>query len=140
MARLADGGFIVVWADKRQDQRIRAQPFGFDGTKNGAEFRANTVAGLHRVPMVACLANGNVVIGWRARLPGPLLVHLRIFDAKGPVGGEQTTTLDITEAVMAPLDTGRFVTAHVRSALDGEAGFETTIAPGARSEPYPRRP
>ena len=135
MARLADGGFIVVWADKRQDQRIRAQRFGFDGTKNGAEFRANTVAGLHRVPMVACLANGNVVIGWRARLPGPLLVHLQIFDAKGPVGGEQTTTLDITEAAMAPLDTGRFVMAHVRSALDGEAGFETTITQVSVFEP-----
>jgi hypothetical protein len=44
------------------------------------------------------------------------------------VGGEQTTTLDITEAVMAALDSGRFVIAHVRSALDGETGFETTIA------------
>jgi hypothetical protein len=128
MARLADGGFVIVWADKRQDERIRAQRFGFDGTKNGPEFRANTVAGLHRVPMVACLANGNIVIGWRARLPGPLLVHLQIFDSNGPVGGEQTTSLDITEAAMTALDSGRFVIAHVRSALDGELGFETTIA------------
>ena len=128
MARLADGGFVVVWADRRQDERIRAQRFGFDGTKNGSEFRANTVAGLHRVPMVACLTNGNIVIGWRARLPGPLLVHLQIFDSNGPVGGEQTTSLDITEAAMTPLDSGRFVIAHIRSALDGEPGFETTIA------------
>jgi hypothetical protein len=128
MARLSDGGFIIVWVDKRQDERIRAQRFGFEGTKNGSEFRANTVAGLHRVPMVACLSNGNVVIGWRARLPGPLLVHLQIFDANGPVGGEQTTNLDITEAAMTALDSGRFVIAHVRSAFDGEPGFETTIA------------
>jgi hypothetical protein len=127
MARLSDGGFVVVWADKRQDERIRAQRFGFEGTKNGAEFRANTVAGLHRVPMVSCLTNGNIVIGWRARLPGPLLVHLQIFDANGPVGGEQTTSLDITEATMTALDSGRLVIAHVRSALDGETGFETTI-------------
>src|SRR5262249_22802204 len=91
-------------------------------------FRANTVAGLHRVPMVACLANGNIVIAWRARLPGPLLVHLQIFDANGPVGGEQITGPDITEAAMASPDSRRFVIAPVRSALDGETGFDTTVA------------
>jgi hypothetical protein len=111
-----------------QDERIRAQRYGFDGTKNGPEFRANTVPGLHRVPMVGLSANGNIVIAWRARLAGPLLVHLQMFDAGGPVGGEQTTTLDITEAAMCALDSGRFVIAHVRSALDGEAGFDTTVA------------
>jgi hypothetical protein len=128
LARLPDGGFVVVWADKRKDERIRAQRYGIDGMKNGPEFRANTVPGLHRVPMAACLANGNIVIAWRARLPGPLLVHLQMFDANGPLGTEQTTTLDVTEAAIAPLDSGRFVIAHVRSALDGETGFDTTVA------------
>src|SRR4051812_6441356 len=128
LARLPDGGFIVVWADKRADQRIRAQRYGVDGTKNGPEFRANTAPGLHRVPMVATLTNGNAVIAWRARLPGPLLVHLQMFGARGPVGVEQTTALDITEAAIAALDSGRFVIAYVRSALDGEAGFDTTVA------------
>jgi hypothetical protein len=128
LARLPDGGFVVVWADKRADERIRAQRFGIDGMKNGPEFRANTAPGLHRVPMVACLANGNIVIAWRARLPGPLLVHLQMFDANGPLGSEQTTTLDVTEAAIAPLDSGRFVIAHVRSAGDGEPGFDTTVA------------
>jgi hypothetical protein len=51
-----------------------------------------------------------------------------MFDANGPLGGEQTTTLDITEAAISALDSGRFVIAHVRSALDGEAGFDTTVA------------
>jgi hypothetical protein len=128
LARLPDGGFIVVWADKRADERIRAQRYNLDGTKNGPEFRANTVPGLHRVPMVACLANGNIIIAWRARSPSPLLVHLQIFDANGPVGTEQTTTLNVTEAAIAALDSGRFVIADVRSALDGEAGFDTTVA------------
>jgi hypothetical protein len=128
LARLADGGFVVVWADKRADQRIRAQRYGFDGTKSGPEFRANTMPGLHRVPMAACLSNGNIVIAWRARSPSPLLVHLQIFDTNGPVGAEQTTALNITEAAIAPLDSGRFVIADVRSALDGEAGFDTTVA------------
>lgn len=128
LAKLPDGGFIVVWADKREDQRIRAQRYDIVGAKIGAEFRANTTPGLHRVPMVASLSNGNIVIAWRARLPGPLLVHLQIFDANGPVGAEQTTALNITEAAMIPLDSGRFVIADVRSALDGEPGFDTTVA------------
>jgi hypothetical protein len=128
LARLPDGGFVIVWADKRADERIRAQRYGVEGAKNGPEFRANTLPGLHRVPMVACLANGNIVIAWRARSPSPLLVHLAMFDANGPVGAEQTTALNITEAAIAALDSGRFVVAHVRSALDGEAGFDTTVA------------
>ena len=128
LARLPGGGFVVVWADKRANERIRAQRYDVDGMKTGPEFRANTVPGLHRVPMVACLANGSIVIAWRARLPGPLLVHFQMFNATGPVGTEQTTTLDVTEAAMTALDSGRFVIAHVRSALDGEAGFATTVA------------
>jgi hypothetical protein len=80
------------------------------------------------IPSPACLTNGNIVIAWRARLPGPLLVHFQIFDANGPVGTEQTTTLDVTEIAMTALDAGRFVIAHVRSAGDGEPGFDTTVA------------
>ena len=91
LARLSDGNFIVVWADKRDDQRIRAQRFDRDGTRIGPEFRANTVAGLHRVPMVVCLANGDVVIAWRARIVGPLHIRFQMFNARGPVGGEHIT-------------------------------------------------
>jgi hypothetical protein len=53
---------------------------------------------------------------------------LQIFNTTGPDGTEQTTTLDVTEIAMTALDSGRFVIAHVRSALDGEAGFDTTVA------------
>jgi hypothetical protein len=113
MARLSDGNFIVVWADRRDDQRIRAQRFSSDGTRIGPEFRANTVAGLHRVPMVACLANGDVVIAWRARIVGPLHIRFQIFNAQGPVGGEQITQPTTTAAAMAALDSGRFVIAHL---------------------------
>jgi hypothetical protein len=128
LARLPDGGFIVVWADKKKEERIRAQRYGFDGMKSGPEFRANTVPGLHWVPMVACLTNGNIVIAWRARVPGPLMIHLQMFDANGPLGAEQTTALNATEAALAALDSGRFVIAHIRNAGDGEPGFETTVA------------
>jgi hypothetical protein len=136
IARLADGGFVVVWADKRQDERIRAQRFGLQGEKNGPEFRANTIPGLHREPMAACLTNGNIVIGWRARSAAPLLVHLQIFDSNGAaLGGEQITNLDITDFTMAALDSGRFVIAHLRNAFDGETGFETTVVQASVFEP-----
>ena len=135
MARLSDGGFVLVWADKRQDERIRAQRFGFEGEKNGPEFRVNTIPGLHREPMVACLTNGNIVIGWRARSAAPLLAHLQIFDSNGvALGGEQITNLDVTDITMAALDTGRFVIAHVRNAFDGET-LDTTIVQASVFEP-----
>jgi hypothetical protein len=85
--------------------------------------------------MVAALTNGNIVIAWRARLAGPLLVHFQMFNAAGPVGTEVTTALDVTDVAMTALDSGRFVIAHVRSALDGEAGFDTTVAQANVFEP-----
>ena len=128
MTRLGDGGFVTVWADARADERIRAQRFGLEGEKVGPEFRANTVAGLHRVPMAAALTNGNIVVGWRARISGPLLVHFQIFDASGsPVGSERTTNIDLTHAAMASLDSGRFVITHIRQPGDGETGFDTFV-------------
>ncbi len=129
LARLQGGGFIVAWADKRANERIRAQRFAADGTKHRREFRANTAPGLHRVPMVATLMNGNTVIAWRARLPGPLRFTCR-YSSDRAGRHEITTALDITDAAIAALDTGRFVIAHTRSALDGETGF-TTVVPQA---------
>jgi hypothetical protein len=127
MTRLPDGGFAVAWADKRDNERIRVQRFAFDGTKIGAEFRANTTPGLHRVPMVASLTNGNLAVGWRARIAGPLHLRMQVFGANGPLGGEQISNIEITEAAMAPLDNGQFVVVDVRSAADSEPGFETTV-------------
>jgi hypothetical protein len=114
VARLSDGNFIVVWADKRGDERIRAQRFAQDGTRLGPEFRANTTAGLHRVPMVACLASGDIVIAWRARITGPLHIRFQRFNAQGAaLGSEQITTPTATAAAMAALDNGQFVIAHL---------------------------
>lgn len=135
MARLADGGFVAVWADKRRDERIRAQRYGLDTMKSGAEFRANTAPELHRFPVAAGLTNGNFVIGWRARSAFPLRPRIQIFNPTGaPIGGEQTTALDVTEIAMTQLDTGRFVIAHIRQPFDGEAGFDTTFPQAALFE------
>jgi hypothetical protein len=124
---LTDGGLAVAWADAREAERIRVQRFAVDGTKKGSDFRANTVPGLHRVPMLAGLTNGNIVVGWRARITGALHLRLQIFDANGPVSGEQIPNIEITDAAMAPLS-GQFVIAHIRNAGDSEPGFETTVA------------
>jgi hypothetical protein len=113
LARLKDGNFIVVWADKRADQRIRAQRFSADGTRVGAEFRANTTAGLHRVPMVACLTSGDIVIAWRARISGPLHTRFQLFNARGAVGAEHITPATMTAAAMTALDNGQFVIVHL---------------------------
>ncbi|MEJ0078367.1 MAG: hypothetical protein WDO17_23570 [Alphaproteobacteria bacterium] len=135
LARLSDGGFVVVWADKRKDERIRTQRYDLDAMKSGAEFRANTIPELHRFPMAAGLTSGNFVIGWRARSAAPLLAHFQMFNPGGaPIGGEQTTTLDVTETAMTPLDTGRFVIAHIRQPFDGETGFDTTFPQAALFE------
>ena len=126
LARLSDGNFIVVWADKRDDQRIRAQRFSSDGTRIGQEFRANTVAGLHRIPMVVCLANGDIVIAWRARIAGPLHIRFQIFNAQGPVGGERITEATATAAAMAALGSGQFVIAHLND-FGEDAAADTLI-------------
>jgi hypothetical protein len=119
LARSNDGGFVLVWSDVRPDQRIRAQRFTPDGEKNGVEFRANTTAGLHRNPMVAGLRDGNILIGWRARISDPLHIRFQLFNAQGaPVGGEQIHNVPVTTASIAPLDSGGFVMAHVKSPDD----------------------
>lgn len=127
MTRLTDTGFAAAWADQRQAERIRVRRFAFDGTPNGTDFRANTAPGLHRVPMIAGLTNGNIVVGWRARTTGALHLRLQILNAKGAVGTEQIPNIEITEAAIAALDSGQFVVVHIRNAGDSEPGFETTV-------------
>jgi hypothetical protein len=63
--------------------------------------------------MVVCLANGDIVIGWRARIAGPLHIRFQTFNAQGPVGGERIMQPTATPAAMAALDSGQFVIAHL---------------------------
>jgi len=121
LAPLSDGGFIVVWADARPAERIRAQRFGADGARNGPDFRVNTVEGLHRHPMVTRLVDGNIVVGWIARVAGRLMhVRFQILGGETTVGGEQILDPAVTQAAMTSLDSGRFVIARVKNPGDGE--------------------
>lgn len=116
----------MVWADKRDNERIRAQRFSSDGSPVGSEFRANTAAGLHREPMVACLLSGDIVIGWRARIAGPLHIRYQLFDTNGAVGPERITSPATTAAAMAALDNGKFVIAHLND-FGEDATLDTLI-------------
>jgi hypothetical protein len=127
LASLSDGGFIIVWADARADQRIRAQRFDRSGNRNGADFHADTTAGLHRRPIVTRLSGGNIVIGWLARGTGPLQARFQIFDATAAAVGGEHTVGGATMANVTALDDGRFVTAHVRNPADGEVLDKTIV-------------
>ncbi|MCG5213605.1 hypothetical protein [Streptosporangium sp. KLBMP 9127] len=120
VTNMIDGGFLVTWTDARQDKRIRAQRFGFDGTKTGSEFTVNTTQGFHQEPLVRRLVNGNYVVVWRSDPdpPGGGRLTLRIFDLQGsPVTGEVTPNLSGFggQKALNLLDNGRFVIAHVRA-------------------------
>jgi len=84
------------------------------------------VAGLDRVPMVACLAYGDVVVEWRARIAEPLHIRFQIFNAQGPVGGERIRQPTTTAAGLAALDSGQFVIAHLKRFGD-DATADTLI-------------
>jgi hypothetical protein len=124
---IIDGGFLVTWMDARSDQRIRAQRFGFDGSKKGDEFRVNTTDGFHEAPIATRLVNGNYVIAWRSdpAPPGGGALIFRIFDLEGSqVVGETRPNLSgfTGQKAMTLLDNGRFVIAHVRGLGDSDIG------------------
>jgi Ca2+-binding RTX toxin-like protein len=69
--QLANGGFVIAWRDASgtlgdsSDQSIKAQVFGADGTKTGAEFLVNTqTASLQEIPTITGLKNGGFVATW----------------------------------------------------------------------------
>jgi hypothetical protein len=69
--------------------------------------------------MAAGLRDGNLVIGWRARIADPLHIRFQLFNAQGAtIGGEQIHNVPVTTASIAPLDSGGFVMAHVKSPDD----------------------
>ena len=74
--KLADGRFVVVWADASKTLSaafadgydVRGQIFNADGTKSGAEFIVNTVTTKDQLkPDVAALANGGFTVVWEDR-------------------------------------------------------------------------
>jgi len=97
-ARLADGGFVAVWASYDTGQYdVYAQRYDVNGGKVGEEVRVNTTtAGHDWEPVVAGLADGGHVVVWWAGSTHPASrTHLRAqrYDGAGnKVGGEITLT------------------------------------------------
>jgi hypothetical protein len=129
---MIDGGFLITWADARQDQRIRAQRFGPDGQKAGAEFTVNTTPGFHMAPIVTRLVDGNAVFVWRSdpSPPGGGAMTFRIFDLFGAPQSEEIVP-DISGfgggKAITPLDNGRFAVAHVRNGTQTPLGVTQSI-------------
>jgi hypothetical protein len=124
---MIDGGFLVSWMDARPDRRIRAQRFGFDGSKQGDEFQVNPTEGFHLAPIATRLVNGNCVIAWRSdpAPPGGGALTFRIFDLEGAaVVGETIPNLSgfTGQKAMTFLDNGHFVIAHVSSLGSSDIG------------------
>ncbi|MBA5776154.1 cadherin-like domain-containing protein, partial [Stappia sp. F7233] len=94
VARLDDGGYVVVWASNGQDGSgygIYAQRYDADGTAAGSEFRVNAAtANSQRQPAVAALAGGGFVVTWASTGDGSLEgVYQQRFDAGGAALGGQ---------------------------------------------------
>ncbi|GAA4888262.1 hypothetical protein ACFPM3_18355 [Streptomyces coeruleoprunus] len=133
VAGMVDGGFVVTWADADPARRIRAQRFGIDGARKGAEFTVSTSEAFHRGPLAATLGNGNYVVAWRTdpSPPGGGRLALRIFDLAGnPVTGEITPNVSgfSDEKALAAIDgDSRFVIAHVRSRGESDIGVQRSV-------------
>lgn len=128
LAPLLDGGFVVVWAQRRPGARIRAQCFGEDGARRGAAFQVDTREGLHAAPLVATLQDGSFVVGWTSDPAAPKggELRLRLFDVEGAPLGDEIATGERGAQAIAALDNGRFVVARVKSGDPGGAEAETS--------------
>ena len=114
---LADGRFVVAWADGSQPvgdttQAIRAQVFNADGSPSGSEFLVTTDAsGGNYGPAITALANGRFVVSW---LYDGWDCGAQVFNADGsPFGAEfvvnTTTSGDQYNPTITGLADGRFV-------------------------------
>ena len=112
IAALPDGGFVAVWGDGSGSTatgfQVRAQVFGSDGSKLGAEFVANTtVDGAQWRPAVTALDAGRFAVAWedQSATGGDTSSHAiraQIFDLReAPIitsdGGGATATVSVSE-------------------------------------------
>ncbi|MCW5666586.1 MAG: hypothetical protein KIT35_22370 [Piscinibacter sp.] len=126
VAALADGGFVVAWADQSLSaddpsaSAVRAQYFDAGGARSGPEFLVNaTTTGPQAKPLLATLDDGRVVCVWEdgSQTGGDTwgdAIRGRILDPSGRTLGTEflvnTTTVGAqgNPAVSALAD-GRFV-------------------------------
>ncbi|MGF6230183.1 Ca2+-binding RTX toxin-like protein [Inquilinus ginsengisoli] len=89
VAGLADGGYVVVWEDASDTQRVLAQRFDAQGSPVGTEIVVGSgISGEHSGPQVAALANGGFAISFTSSTGGNNL-WVREYSAGGIFQTEQ---------------------------------------------------
>jgi Ca2+-binding RTX toxin-like protein len=144
---LADGRFVVVWADASgvggsvgdtSGFGIRAQVFNADGSKAGAELRVNTTTAMNQtLPVVTALNNGGFAVSWTdASASGDdtsgAAVRTQVFRPNGGVVGIEsvvnTTTASSQDTpAIATLSDGRYVVAWTDSSQTGGDTDNTAV-------------
>ncbi|MEH2590705.1 beta strand repeat-containing protein [Bradyrhizobium sp. AZCC 1721] len=123
---LADGRFVVAWADASRTggdtdgDALRAQMFNADGSLSGSEFLVNTTTASNQFdPSITALADGRFVIAWTDNSPGQTLyaVRAQIFNVNGSPSGSEflvnSTAASQRDPAITALPGGRFVVAWV---------------------------
>jgi Ca2+-binding RTX toxin-like protein len=139
ITRLANGGFVVSWADSSllggdtSISSIKAQIFDASGNKVGGEFLVNfNTLNAQSQPAIAGVASGGFVVCWadssgQGGDADKTSVKAQIFDASGTkVGGEfrvnTTTANDQQDPSVTALASGGFVVSWADSTGDASAG------------------
>jgi Ca2+-binding RTX toxin-like protein len=83
VAGLADGGYVVVWEDASDSQRVLAQRFDAQGSPVGAQIVVGDgISGEHSGPQVAALADGGFAVAFTSSTDGNDL-SVREYSATG---------------------------------------------------------
>jgi len=97
IARDASGRYVVVWNEN--DEAIRGQRFGADGTPIGGNFTVNAFTQFRVTrPFVASDPSGNFVVAWSSALPPSTDydVVVRRFDSNGIALGDEVPVNQFT--------------------------------------------
>ncbi len=145
VALLNGGGAAFVWQGGRQGfQHIYARFLSSSNTWLGADVPVNTYSrGFQSSPVLAPLANGNVVVAWasynQAATNSLRDIYAQIFSPAGQkVGGEflvnQFTSFNQRDPAIAALADGRFVIVWVsEQQRAADAGANTAALVGSAS-------
>ncbi|MCP4339446.1 MAG: hypothetical protein GY799_11295, partial [Desulfobulbaceae bacterium] len=132
VAKLNDGGMVVVWESNLQDgslEGVYAQRYDANGTKVGTEFRVNTETSNSQYrPSVTALIDGGFVITWDSynQDGSDLGVFAQRYDANGVKAGIEFQVNNYTSNqqngnAVAALANGGFVIAWHSYNQDGDA-------------------
>lgn len=134
VTRMIDGGCLVTWTGLGAQQRIRAQRFGPDGDKEGAEIAVNTSEAFHTDATVTVLSDGDFVVAWtdgEAVGGGGLVYRVFAFDGTprtGEVRPDVTGFGRLGRGVLTALDNGRFVAGHIDATVNSDLGVLQSTA------------